>query len=217
MAKAAVKKKAPAKKRAPAKKKVVASKATGRISQIIGAVVDVEFDGELPTILNALETDNQGNRLVLEVAQHLGQGTVRTIAMDATEGLVRGQAVTDTKAPITVPVGPETLGRIMNVIGEPIDERGPVKTKMMASIHKEAPAFIDQATETEVLATGIKVSTFFALIQKVVKLVSSAVRVLVRRFLSWNSSTISLSFSVVTLFLQVSVSGHAKVTTSTTK
>jgi len=157
MAKAAVKKKAPAKKRAPAKKKVVASKATGRISQIIGAVVDVEFDGELPTILNALETDNQGNRLVLEVAQHLGQGTVRTIAMDATEGLVRGQAVTDTKAPITVPVGPETLGRIMNVIGEPIDERGPVKTKMMASIHKEAPAFIDQATETEVLATGIKV------------------------------------------------------------
>jgi len=157
MAKAAVKKKAPAKKRAPAKKKIVASKATGRISQIIGAVVDVEFDGELPTILNALETDNQGNRLVLEVAQHLGQGTVRTIAMDATEGLVRGQAVTDTKAPITVPVGPETLGRIMNVIGEPIDERGPVKTKMMASIHKEAPAFIDQATETEVLATGIKV------------------------------------------------------------
>ena len=167
MAKAAVKKKAPAKKavakkpaakkRAPAKKKVVAIKATGRISQIIGAVVDVEFEGELPTILNALETDNQGNRLVLEVAQHLGQNTVRTIAMDATEGLVRGQAVTDTKAPITVPVGPETLGRIMNVIGEPIDERGPVKTKMMASIHKEAPAFIDQATETEVLATGIKV------------------------------------------------------------
>ena len=161
MAKAAVKKKAPAKKpaakkRAPAKKKVV-SKATGKISQIIGAVVDVEFDGDLPTILNALETDNQGNRLVLEVAQHLGQNTVRTIAMDATEGLVRGQAVTDTKAPITVPVGPETLGRIMNVIGEPIDERGPVKTKVMAPIHKEAPPFVDQATDTEVLATGIKV------------------------------------------------------------
>ena len=141
MAKAAVKKKAPAKKRAPAKKKT-ASKATGKISQIIGAVVDVEFDGDLPTILNALETDNQGNRLVLEVAQHLGQNTVRTIAMDATEGLVRGQAVTDMKAPITVPVGPETLGRIMNVIGEPIDERGPVKTKAMAPIHKPAPPFI---------------------------------------------------------------------------
>jgi len=156
MAKAAVKKKAPAKKRAPAKKKAV-SKATGKISQIIGAVVDVEFVGDLPTILNALETDNQGNRLVLEVAQHLGQNTVRTIAMDATEGLVRGQAVTDTKAPITVPVGPETLGRIMNVIGEPIDERGPVKTKVMAPIHKDAPPFVDQATETEVLATGIKV------------------------------------------------------------
>ena len=156
MAKAAVKKKAPAKKRAPAKKKV-ASKATGKISQIIGAVVDVEFEGDLPTILNALETDNQGNRLVLEVAQHLGQNTVRTIAMDATEGLVRGQAVTDMKAPITVPVGPETLGRIMNVIGEPIDERGPVKTKAMAPIHKPAPPFIDQSTETEVLATGIKV------------------------------------------------------------
>jgi len=114
MAKAAVKKKAPAKKRAPAKKKAV-SKATGKISQIIGAVVDVEFVGDLPTILNALETDNQGNRLVLEVAQHLGQNTVRTIAMDATEGLVRGQAVTDTKAPITVPVGPETLAsRLMS-------------------------------------------------------------------------------------------------------
>jgi len=165
MAKAAVKKKAPAKrpaaKKAPAKraaaKKPAASKATGRISQVIGAVIDVEFDGALPAILNALETDNQGTRLVLEVAQHLGENTVRTIAMDSTEGLVRGQAVTDLGQPITVPVGPETLGRIMNVIGEPIDERGPVKTKAMASIHKEAPAFVDQSTETEVLATGIKV------------------------------------------------------------
>ncbi len=134
-----------------------ASKATGRISQVIGAVVDVEFEGELPAILNALETDNQGNRLVLEVAQHLGQNSVRTIAMDSTEGLVRGQPVTDLGSPITVPVGPETLGRIMNVIGEPIDERGPVKTKVMAPIHKDAPPFVDQATETEVLATGIKV------------------------------------------------------------
>ena len=131
--------------------------ATGRISQVIGAVVDVEFTGELPSILNALETDNGGNRLVLEVAQHLGQNTVRTIAMDATEGLVRGQAVADLGAPITVPVGPETLGRIMNVIGDPIDERGPLKTKVSAPIHKEAPPFVDQATETEVLATGIKV------------------------------------------------------------
>jgi len=168
MAKAAAKtttKKAPAKKapakRAPAKratkKAVAATAAMGKISQVIGAVVDVEFEGELPAILNALETDNQGNRLVLEVAQHLGQNTVRTIAMDATEGLVRGQAVTDTGAAITVPVGPETLGRIMNVIGEPIDERGPLKAKKQAPIHKAAPDFVDQSTETEVLATGIKV------------------------------------------------------------
>ncbi len=164
-AKKATAKKAPAKKtptkRAPAKsastKSVAASAARGKISQVIGAVVDVEFIGELPAILNALETDNQGSRLVLEVAQHLGQNTVRTIAMDATEGLVRGQAVADTGDAITVPVGPETLGRIMNVIGEPIDERGPLKSKMKASIHKEAPVFTDQSTETEVLATGIKV------------------------------------------------------------
>ena len=133
------------------------SKATGKVSQVIGAVVDVEFVGDLPAILNSLETDNQGNRLVLEVAQHLGQNQVRTIAMDSTEGLVRGQPVTDTGSAITVPVGPETLGRIMNVIGEPIDERGPVKSKMRAPIHKPAPEFVDQAVETEVLATGIKV------------------------------------------------------------
>jgi F-type H+-transporting ATPase subunit beta len=165
MAKETLKKKAAAKKtsakkvvkKPSLKKSVLSLKPTGRISQIIGAVVDVEFEGDLPTILNALETTNQGNRLVLEVAQHLGQNTVRTIAMDATEGLVRGQDVTDLGAPITVPVGPETLGRIMNVIGEPIDERGTLNTKVMAPIHKEAPAFIDQATETEVLATGIKV------------------------------------------------------------
>jgi len=150
MAKAAAKK--TTRKAAPK-----AKKATGKISQVIGAVVDVEFVGDLPAILNALETDNQGNRLVLEVAQHLGQNAVRTIAMDATEGLVRGQAVADLGSPITVPVGPETLGRIMNVIGEPIDDRGPVKTKMMAPIHKAAPPFVDQAVETEVLATGIKV------------------------------------------------------------
>jgi len=110
----------------------------------------VEFEGNLPAILNALETDNQGNRLVLEVAQHLGQNTVRTIAMDATEGLVRGQSVSDTGSAITVPVGPATLGRIMNVIGEPVDEAGPIKTKTKAPIHKEAPPLVDQATESEV-------------------------------------------------------------------
>ena len=163
--KAAVKKtaakKAPAKRKAPTKrapiKKVAVKKATGRISQIIGAVIDVEFTGDLPAILNALETDNQGNRLVLEVAQHLGQNTVRTIAMDSTEGLVRGQPVSDTGDSIIVPVGPATLGRIMNVIGEPVDEVGPIKTTKRMSIHREAPAFKDQATESEVLATGIKV------------------------------------------------------------
>ncbi|KCZ49158.1 MULTISPECIES: F0F1 ATP synthase subunit beta [Hyphomonas] len=131
--------------------------AKGRISQVIGAVVDVEFDGELPAILNALETDNNGTRLVLEVAQHLGENTVRTIAMDSTEGLVRGGPVADTGKAITVPVGPKTLGRIMNVIGEPIDERGPIGSDMDRPIHAPAPEFIDQSTESEVLVTGIKV------------------------------------------------------------
>src|SRR3569832_1290833 len=120
----------------------------GTISQVIGAVVDVAFEGELPAILSALETDNNGNRLVLEVAQHLGENTVRTIAMDATEGLTRGQSVTNTGAQISVPVGPMTLGRIVNVIGEPIDERGPVKTKQTAPIHADAPLFVDQSTES---------------------------------------------------------------------
>jgi F-type H+-transporting ATPase subunit beta len=131
--------------------------AKGRISQVIGAVVDVEFDGELPSILNALETENNGSRLVLEVAQHLGENTVRTIAMDSTEGLVRGQPVADIGTPIKVPVGPATLGRIMNVIGEPIDERGPVNADTYMPIHAPAPEFVDQATESEVLVTGIKV------------------------------------------------------------
>ena len=129
----------------------------GRISQVIGAVVDVEFDGALPDILNALETQNQGKRLVLEVAQHLGDGAVRTIAMDATEGLVRGQDVTDTGGPIMVPVGPGTLGRILNVVGEPIDEAGEVKSDIFRSIHAAAPAFVDQKPEPEILVTGIKV------------------------------------------------------------
>ncbi|MHA7871539.1 MAG: F0F1 ATP synthase subunit beta [Hyphococcus sp.] len=129
----------------------------GRISQVIGAVVDVEFDDHLPAILNALETDNHGNRLVLEVAQHLGQNSVRTIAMDSTEGLVRGQPVKDTGAAISVPVGDETLGRIMNVIGEPVDEAGPVTSETRRAIHQEAPAFVEQSTEAEILETGIKV------------------------------------------------------------
>ena len=135
---------------------------TGRITQIIGAVVDVAFDGELPNILNALEVDNNGNRLVLEVAQHLGQSSVRTIAMDQTDGLVRGTIVTDTGSPITVPVGPAVLGRILNVIGEPIDERGPVSHEMMAPIHAEAPPFTEQSTASQILVTGIKVVDLLA-------------------------------------------------------
>ncbi len=138
------------------------SAATGKIRQIIGAVVDVTFTGELPAILNALETDNNGIRLVLEVAQHLGENTVRTIAMDATEGLTRGQPVRDTGSQITVPVGPKTLGRIVNVIGEPIDERGPIGSDIYAPIHAEAPPFIDQSTESAILVTGIKVIDLLA-------------------------------------------------------
>ena len=130
---------------------------TGEVTQVIGAVVDVAFQGALPDILNALEVDNQGSRLVLEVAQHLGENTVRTIAMDSTEGLVRGQQVTDTGNPIIVPVGPETLGRIINVIGEPIDERGPLKSAKSQQIHQSAPEFVDQSPEAEILPTGIKV------------------------------------------------------------
>ena len=134
----------------------------GKITQIIGAVVDVKFNEDLPEILSALECKNGDNRLVLEVAQHLGESTVRTIAMDATEGLKRGDEVTNTKAPIQVPVGPETLGRIINVIGEPIDERGEVKTKEKWPIHRSAPEFSDQSTETEILVTGIKVVDLLA-------------------------------------------------------
>ena len=138
------------------------SESIGHVTQVIGAVVDVQFDGDLPPILNALETDNQGNRLILEVAQHLGENTVRTIAMDSTEGLVRGVEVADTGDAIRIPVGPETLGRIMNVIGEPIDERGPIETAQLAPIHAPAPAFVDQSTESEILETGIKVVDLLA-------------------------------------------------------
>jgi F-type H+/Na+-transporting ATPase subunit beta len=136
---------------------------TGHISQVIGAVVDVHFEGEdLPPILNALETNNQGNRLVLEVAQQLGENTVRTVAMDTTEGLVRGQEVTDTGQPITVPVGEGTLGRIINVIGEPVDEAGKISHEMRRAIHQEAPAYTDQSTEATILVTGIKVVDLLA-------------------------------------------------------
>jgi F-type H+-transporting ATPase subunit beta len=134
----------------------------GRVTQVMGAVVDVQFEGHLPAILNSLETRNGGNRLVLEVAQHLGESTVRTIAMDATEGLVRGQEVTDTGNPIMVPVGVGTLGRIINVIGEPIDEAGPVQSEGLRPIHADAPSYTDQATEAEILVTGIKVVDLLA-------------------------------------------------------
>ncbi len=134
----------------------------GRITQVIGAVVDVQFDDHLPAILNALETTNQGNRLVLEVAQHLGENTVRTIAMDATEGLVRGQDVADTGEAIQVPVGDGTLGRIMNVIGEPVDEVGPISYETTRGIHQPAPSYAEQATEAEILVTGIKVVDLLA-------------------------------------------------------
>ncbi|PIO99278.1 membrane-bound ATP synthase, F1 sector, beta-subunit [uncultured Pleomorphomonas sp.] len=134
----------------------------GRITQVIGAVVDVKFDEHLPAILNALETKNGGHRLVLEVAQHLGENTVRTIAMDTTEGLVRGQEVVDTGSPISVPVGDGCLGRIMNVIGEPVDEVGPIVGETKRAIHQEAPDYTDQSTEAEILVTGIKVVDLLA-------------------------------------------------------
>ena len=135
---------------------------TGKITQLIGAVVDVSFDANLPEIYTALEVNNKGNKLILEVAQHLGESSVRTIAMDSTEGLKRGDTVIDTGAPISVPVGPETLGRIINVIGQPIDEKGEVKTKENWPIHRQAPKFTEQSTETEMLVTGIKVVDLLA-------------------------------------------------------
>ncbi len=171
MAKAATPKAAPAAAKAPAKKAAAtkapaaakaATGATGKVRQVIGAVVDVQFDDNLPAILNALETDNRGSRLVLEVAQHLGENTVRCIAMDSTEGLVRGQAVADTGGPISVPVGPGMLGRIINVIGEPVDEEGPVDATEYRPIHAPAPEYVDQSTEAAILVTGIKVIDLLA-------------------------------------------------------
>jgi F-type H+-transporting ATPase subunit beta len=155
---------------------------TGKISQVIGAVVDVSFDGELPAILTALETTNNGNRLVLEVAQHLGENTVRTIAMDSTDGLTRGQPVSSTGAQISVPVGPQTLGRILNVIGEPIDERGPVNATQYAPIHAEAPPFIEQSTEAAILVTGIKVIDLLAPTPRAARSACSAAPAWARRF-----------------------------------
>ena len=134
----------------------------GRITQVIGAVVDVQFDGHLPAILNALETANQGKRLILEVAQHLGESTVRAIAMDTSEGLVRGQEVADTGEPIAVPVGDGTLGRIINVVGEPVDEAGPVPHQETRAIHQNAPAYTEQSTEAKILVTGMKVVDLLA-------------------------------------------------------
>src|SRR5262245_10282720 len=148
-----------------ATKKVEGAAATGpvgKVSQVIGAVVDVTFDDHLPAILNSLETTNNGSRLVLEVAQHLGENAVRTIAMDTTEGLVRGAEVVDTGAAISVPVGDETLGRIMNVIGEPVDEAGPVQTTARRAIHQDAPSFVEQSSEAQILVTGIKVVDLIA-------------------------------------------------------
>jgi F-type H+-transporting ATPase subunit beta len=140
----------------------MAKNIVGKITQVLGAVVDVQFDGDLPAILNALHVENHGKRLVLEVAQHLGENTVRTVAMDTTDGLVRGQEVADTGSAITVAVGPETLGRIMNVVGEAVDERGPVNSQKHYPIHRQAPAFVDQSTEAQVLNTGIKVVDLLA-------------------------------------------------------
>jgi len=162
--------KAPAAKAAPARTaaaktpapRAKATGAVGKVRQVIGAVVDVAFEDNLPAILNALETDNQGSRLVLEVAQHLGENTVRCIAMDSTEGLVRGQDVRDTGGPISVPVGPEMLGRIVNVIGEPVDEEGPVAATELRPIHAPAPEYVEQSTEAQILVTGIKVLDLLA-------------------------------------------------------
>ena len=140
----------------------MAQKSQGKITQVIGAVVDVQFDGDLPAILNALETHNNGKRLVMEVAQHLGENTVRAIAMDATEGLVRGEPVSDIGSPIMVPVGNATLGRILNVIGEPVDKKGPVNATEYRAIHQPAPTFAEQATSSEILVTGIKVIDLLA-------------------------------------------------------
>jgi F-type H+-transporting ATPase subunit beta len=153
---------------------------TGKISQVIGAVVDVHFDGELPAILSALETYNNGNRLVLEVAQHLGEGTVRTIAMDSTDGLTRGQSVTSTGAQISVPVGPKTLGRILNVVGEPIDDNGPVGADQFAPIHAKAPPSSTSRPKRRSWSPASRSSTFSRLTPRAARSACSAARALAR-------------------------------------
>ena len=154
--------KKPVSKKTVSKAKASSIKATGKVVQVMGAVVDVSFEGELPEILNALDLQNNGQQLILEVAQHLGENVVRTIAMDSTEGLVRGQPVANTGQPIMVPVGAGTLGRIMNVIGDPVDEAGPIKFETLRAIHQEAPAYVEQSTDSEILITGIKVVDLLA-------------------------------------------------------
>ena len=191
--------------------------ARGRIGQVMGAVVDVRFDGGLPNILNALETENRGKRLVLEVAQHLGENTVRAIAMDSTEGLVRGQEVSDTGEAIAVPVGPETLGRILNVVGEPIDERGPVNASRSLPIHRDAPELTDQSTEAEVLVTGIKVVDLLEPYVKGGKIGLFGGAGVGRPSSSWSSSTTSRRRTAVTPCSPASASAPARATTSTTR
>ena len=158
----------------------------GHITQVIGAVVDVKFGDQLPAILNALETTNQGNRLVLEVAQHLGESTVRTVAMDTTEGLVRGQDVKDTGGPIAVPIGEGTLGRIMNVVGDPVDEAGPIPHRETRAIHQPAPAYTDQSTEAAISLPASRSSIFSRLTRKAARSACLAAPASARPSSSWN-------------------------------
>ena len=191
--------------------------AVGKITQVIGAVVDVQFEDNLPEILNALETQNQGKTLVLEVAQHLGENTVRTIAMDGSEGLVRGQEVTNTGNQISVPVGTATLGRIMNVTGDPVDEQGPVDAKHAAQFTATRQRLSSSPQQQKSSSQASRLSTFSRLTRRVVKLVSSVVRVLVKQFSSWNSSTTLRKCTPVFPCSRVLASVHVKVTTFTTR
>jgi len=189
----------------------------GRIVAVIGAVVDVQFDEQLPPILNALEVSNRSPRLILEVAQHLGENTVRTIAMDGTEGLIRGQPVLDTGSPIKIPVGPETLGRIMNVIGEPIDERGPIVTDKFAAIHAEAPEFVEMNVSQDILVTGIKVVDLLAPYAKGGKIGLFGGAGVGKTVLIMELINNVAKAHVVTPSLPESVNVPARVTISTTK
>jgi len=198
-------------------KKTAAVNGAGKVTQVIGAVVDVAFEGELPPILNALETENNGNRLVLEVAQHLGENVVRTIAMDSTEGLVRGQSVSNTGAPISVPVGPETLGRIMNVIGEPVDEAGPIVTASSAPSTRTPLLMSNSRPRHRSSSPASRSSTFWLLTPRAARSVCSVALALARPFSSWNSSTTLPRHTAVTPYSPALVSVPVKVTTFTTK